>query len=103
MNEEKNNLKSIRIDRGYTLEKMAELTGGDPGTVSRHESGKRKLSIGLINKYATALECHPAEIIGDIPEAITDEKEKNIITMFRMLDSAEQEQFINIAKTFKPK
>ncbi len=103
MTEEQNNLKSIRIDRGYTLERMAEIMGTDPGTISRHESGKRKLSISNIRKYAAALQCHPAEIIGgddnDKPPLSPDEEK--LLKNYRKIADEKKQLYLHMGEALQ--
>lgn len=51
MNELKNlgpRLRTLRQDRGWTLEELAERAGMSPSTLSRLESGKRQASLELL-------------------------------------------------------
>ena len=56
------NVRTIRLGRGWTQEKLAEKAGIHPVYISYIEQGTRNPSITKILQVARALECHPTEI-----------------------------------------
>lgn len=67
-----NNIKAIRLRRGFTQEEVAERIGGKTHKtqISRFEKGNQQLTEDWIHKFASALECEPGDIIGsprDVP------------------------------------
>ncbi len=46
-------LKEVRLDRGMTLEQVAENFGVIPKTIQRYESGERKISIDKLMELTT--------------------------------------------------
>ena len=76
-------IKTLRIKRGLTQEKLAELVGKDAQTVRRHENGKRWPSLKDFYKYAEVLECHPAELLDD--DRHVDAVELDLIETYRRL------------------
>ncbi len=93
-----NNLKNIRKDRGLTQVKLAEIMDVEQGTVQRHEAGTRDMNTDVINKYATALKCHPSEIMNIDTIVVRDKKEEAVINAFRELSEADQNRFIKMAQ-----
>lgn len=51
-----NNVRKFRISRGYSQEKLAELSGLHRTYISAVERGKRSIALENINKIANALE-----------------------------------------------
>ena len=59
-----NNIRSLRLSRGLTLEQLAEKVGLSHTHVQRIETGKRGLSVPVAERFATALNVHVSEIFG---------------------------------------
>ena len=60
------NVRQIRLGRGWTQEKLAEMAGIHPVYVSYIEKGSRNPSITKIFQIGVALECTAAEIFRGI-------------------------------------
>lgn len=56
-------LREFRLQRGYTLEELAELTRLSPSYLSRLESGSRRLNADILNRIAFVLSCHPGDLL----------------------------------------
>ena len=56
-------LRELRLVRGFTLEELAEQTDLSPSYLSRLESGSRRLNADIMGRLATALNCHPGELL----------------------------------------
>lgn len=56
-------LRELRLQRGYTLEELAELTRLSPSYLSRLESGSRRLNADILNRIAFVLSCHPGDLL----------------------------------------
>ena len=56
-------LRELRLQRGYTLEELAELTRLSPSYLSRLESGSRRLNTDILNRIAFVLSCHPGDLL----------------------------------------
>lgn len=57
-----NRLRELRDRSRLTLQEVGILTGYGVSTISRHESGERKLSEEAIVKYATLYKVHTYEL-----------------------------------------
>ncbi len=58
-------IKSMRIERGYTLAQIAELLGIKEATMQRYESGEIKnIKHETISKLANIFHCSPAYLMG---------------------------------------
>jgi transcriptional regulator with XRE-family HTH domain len=60
-------LREIRTERGLTLQQVAERASIDLSTLSRLESGKRRLALDHIPALATALGVSADELLGARP------------------------------------
>jgi len=58
-------LRFLRIERGWTLQELAEAAGTTPTQISRLETGKRRLTEEWIYKLAQALNVDPSRLITD--------------------------------------
>tara|TARA_A100000171_G_C2137085_1_gene151183 strand:- start:1977 stop:2825 length:849 start_codon:yes stop_codon:yes gene_type:complete len=56
-------LRELRLQRGFTLEELAELTRLSPSYLSRLESGSRRLNADILNRIAFVLSCHPGDLL----------------------------------------
>src|SRR5215212_7783855 len=60
-------LRELRTERGLTLQQVAERANIDVSTLSRLESGKRRLALDHLPALATALEVSADELLGSPP------------------------------------
>lgn len=58
------NVRSARIDKGWTQEQLAFEAGVKRGYVSEIENGKRNPSLDVVEKIADALGLKPAKLLG---------------------------------------
>ncbi|MCX7703172.1 MAG: XRE family transcriptional regulator [Planctomycetota bacterium] len=58
-------IKELRLRRGWTIRKLAELVGKTPAYVSLIENRKRQLSMPLLEVFANALGVSPAYFLQD--------------------------------------
>jgi transcriptional regulator with XRE-family HTH domain len=61
-----NNVKTLRIEKGYSQEKLAEVADFDRTYISLIERGKRNLSLLNICRFAKALGVKPFQLIENI-------------------------------------
>jgi transcriptional regulator with XRE-family HTH domain len=57
-------LKSLRREKGVTLDQLSQLTGISPSTLSRLESGQRKPTLELLLPLAKAHQVQLDELVG---------------------------------------
>lgn len=89
-------LKQWRKHRGYTQDRLAEMTGLSKPYLSQLETGKRQYTQELLEAFATALQCEPADLI------IRDPSDPDgIWSIWDQLQPVERGQVVEIAKTFK--
>lgn len=63
-------IKSLRVKKGFSQEKLAELADLDRTYIFSIESGKRNISIEVLLKIATALETKVATLIDNIEDEL---------------------------------
>ncbi len=71
-------LRDLRLQRGYTLEELADLTKLSPSYLSRLESGTRRLNADILQRLAHVLSCHPGDLL------LTDAQSSKFVMMSRM-------------------
>lgn len=59
-------IKELRIAKGYSQEKLAELSDLDRTYIPGIESGKRNVSLVVIEKIAKAFEMQLSELLNDL-------------------------------------
>lgn len=59
----KNNLKKIRSLRGYSLQKLADMTNYAPQYLQKIETGERRFNEDNIKIIAKALACSPSDLM----------------------------------------
>lgn len=89
-------LKAWRKHRGYTQERLAEMTGLSKPYISQLESGARQYTQELLEMFAEALSCAPADLIIRNPA-----DPSGIWSIWDDLQPAERRQVVEIAKTIK--
>lgn len=98
----KNNLQLLRKNRGLTQAQLAEMTGFEQGTVQRHESGTRDMNIETIKKYAAALECTPADIIGDnLNNDPLAPDEKAVLENYRKMKGENKQLYLHMGEALQ--
>jgi len=65
-----NQIKAIREQRGLTQDELARRTGTTGATISRLESGRRKLSQEYMESIAKVLSVDPGDLVGKTPASI---------------------------------
>lgn len=56
-------LRDLRLQRGFTLEELANVTKLSPSYLSRLESGSRRLNADILQRLANILSCHPGDLL----------------------------------------
>lgn len=87
----KNRIKELRLSKGLTQEKLAELLGTSKGMVSMLEVGDRRLNTDWVEKLTIIFDCNPSEIWG----APTDEDvwEQRQLKRLQQLDDEKRKAF----------
>lgn len=70
MNKGRNYVRQWRKHRGLTQEKLAELTGYTPSSISQLETGTQGYEEATLVKLSQALDCKPGDLISGPPEEI---------------------------------
>ena len=65
-------LKQLRFQRGLTIRQLADASGLHPSTVSRLETGARRLRLDHVEALADALGVAPEELLGARPTPARD-------------------------------
>jgi transcriptional regulator with XRE-family HTH domain len=89
-------LKQWRKHRGYTQERLAEMTNMSVGYLSDLEKGKRRYNQDHLEVLAEALRCEPADLIMRDP---TDPE--GLWSIYDDLQPVERRQLVEIGKTLK--
>jgi transcriptional regulator with XRE-family HTH domain len=89
-------LKEWRKHRGYTQERLAEMTGMAVGYLSDLEKGNRRYNEDHLEALATALQCEPADLLIRNPS-----DPEGIWSIWDQLRPVEKSQVVEIAKTIK--
>jgi transcriptional regulator with XRE-family HTH domain len=89
-------LKPWRKHRGYTQDRLAEMTGLSKPFISQLERGDRAYSQDTLEVLAEALRCAPADLLMRDP---TDPD--GIWSVWDELHPVERRQVVEIAKTLK--
>ncbi len=60
----KNRITEIRNERGLSIEELAAKADLSPSYISRMARGERNISLKNLDKLASALDCHPEDLMG---------------------------------------
>lgn len=89
-------LKEWRKHRGYTQDRLAEMTGLSKPYISQLETRKRQWTEDLLEIFAEALQCAPVDL-----QIRNPSQPESIWSIWEQLKPAEQTQVVEIAKTIK--
>ena len=89
-------LKQWRKHRGYTQERLAEMTNLSKPYISQLESGVRQFTHETLVVLAEALSCDPADLIMRDPS-----EPDGIWSVWETLSGPQRRQVVEIAKTLK--
>ena len=95
-------VKTLREEKGYTLEEVGKFLHVARATVQRYESGViTKIPSDKIEMLAQLFDVSPGYIMGWMPKAGTDahgDAELHLISIFRKLNADGQEYVLEQAK-----
>lgn len=87
-------IREWRLDRGLTLERLAERVGKTHATLSRIERGKQPYTQPLLEAIADALQTDPASLLMRNPS-----DPEGIWSVWEKATPVKRRQIIEIAKT----
>ena len=93
-----NRLREWRTERGYSLLKLAELTGQKHQSVQRHETGENQITLAQMEAYARALSIRPEELLNDAVRITPHMRE--LIGILENLTDSEQERLVKMTRAF---
>lgn len=85
-----NRIRQWREERGFTLEKLAEMVGTTNQQISRLERGERKLTTEWLERIAPHLRCKPSDLLRDTGSVISTE-ERLLLKRFRDLSASDKD------------
>ena len=92
----KNRIRELRTARGLTLRELAGRVSTSNQQISHLETGKRRLTVGWVERIARALDCHPLELLDEGLD-LRNERERALIELYRGLSEEQQEAFLQAA------
>ena len=90
--------KDIRKNFGLTQDKMAEIAGIEPQSISKIESGKNFPLLSNLEKIANKLSISPEEFFKCEHKLSEEELEKELFFVFKSLKIENKEKLVRIAK-----
>ncbi len=91
-------LREIRKKFGYTQEKMAEIIGVEPQSISKIESGKNFPLLSNLEKIADNFDLNLKDFFDFEHKVSPDVAKKEILRIFGSLSKENQEKLLRIAK-----
>lgn len=93
--------KEIRKQFGYTQDKMAEIAGIEPQSISKIESGKNFPLLTNLDKIASRLGIELEDFFNYEHKKSEDEIREELFSIFNSLTLENKERLLRIAKVFK--
>ena len=90
--------KEIRKKFGYTQDKIAEIAGIEPQSISKIESGKNFPLLSNLEKIANNLNVSLEEFFICEHKVNSDELEKELVNIFKNMETRNKEKLLRIAK-----
>jgi transcriptional regulator with XRE-family HTH domain len=92
----KNRIRELRTARGLTLKELARRVSTSNQQISHLETGKRRLTVGWMERIADALDCNPLELLEEELH-LRNERERALVELFRGLSEEQKEAFLQAA------
>lgn len=93
-------LKNLRLDRGLTIDQLADLSGISRGHISLLENGKRQPSADALQTLATSLRVRVTDMID---EGRLEPDLATLINVLSALDSDQREEILRHAAAMLPR
>lgn len=93
-----NRLREWRNARGYSLLRLAELTGQKHQSVARHETGENQITLAQMEAYAKVLNIKPEELLND--SVRINPKLRELMDILDNLPETEQERLVSMTRAF---
>ena len=93
--------KAIRKKFGYTQDKMEEIAGIEPQSISKIESGKNFPLLSNLDKIAIKLGIELEDFFSYEHKVPEDALREDLLRVFESLDLADKEKLLRIAKIFR--
>lgn len=94
------NLKTMRTDRGLTIDQLADLSGISRGHISLLENGRRQPSADALQALASALNCRVTDLID---EGGQDPSLDALINVLSALTPEQREEILRRAAAMLPR
>ena len=95
------NIRTLREERGYTIEKLAERAGVSANHMSKVENGLRNLSMESYLNVLQALDVYPVFIAGTAGGEETKKYISNFINIIKGCSGREVDFLLNMAVSMK--
>ena len=92
---------AARTARGYTQERLAEVVGIEPVTLSRWETGHRALSLSTLRAIAEALDVGLGDLLDvdrELPKTEHGPNELELLRAFARLTDARRDLVLKIVR-----
>lgn len=93
--------KEIRKKFGYTQDKMAEIAGIEPQSISKIESGKNFPLLSNLDKIANNLGIELEDFFSYEHKVSSEDLRRALLEIFDELEQADKEKLLRIAKALK--
>lgn len=93
MKDNKNNLYTIRKQKGLSQKDIAEMLGVSYQQISFLENGDRQLTDAWLERLSKALNCTKAELLGEAPQYTR--REMAFVDLFRRMSDSEQLELLD--------
>lgn len=90
-----------RIERGFTQQTLAEVTGLQPVSLSRLEVGDRALSVSTLAMIADALGIGLGHLVGideDLPKPVLSGQEQELLRGFQGLSEVRRDLVLRLVR-----
>ena len=91
-------IKRVRKSRGMTQDVLAERLGVSIGYVSQVERGITKISLDLLGKISSILDCDIASLITESATNSSEYMESELLAEIRKLDGKKRKYILEIIK-----
>lgn len=103
MEDAPNRIRELRIEKGWSIQRLADAINMSKMNVSQIERGLVDINLGNMRRFAQALGVTTADLLSieDNPDALGI-RERELVQRMRAADSEDRERFRGVASVILP-
>ena len=94
-----NRIRELREGRGWSQQQLADQINTTHGTVSRIETGERKLTDKWVRLISGALAVHPGELFRRLDETETEAAAREAVELVALMSPEDRQSWLSLGRS----